>query len=184
MNVEIENLRAWYVVQTYSGLEYAAKRNLEQRIISLNMQDYIFQVIIPEIKRTEKNKKGELKEVVEKIYPGYLFVDMIVTDDSWFIVRNTPMITGFLGSSGGGAKPVPLPNDEIIPILKQAGIKIEIDVKFKVGDTVSIISGAFQGQDATVESLDLEKQMVVVLVDFFGRQTPQELRFDEIEPIK
>jgi transcriptional antiterminator NusG len=149
----------------------------------MNMQDYIFQVLIPEKVRIEKTKKGETKEIVEKVYPGYIFIDMIVTDDSWFIVRNTPMVTGFLGSSGGGAKPVPLPNDEIIPILKDCGIKIEIDIKFKVGDVVNIVSGTFAGQTATVESIDIDNQMVVVLVDFFGRQTPQELRIDEIEPI-
>lgn len=184
MAAEFENIRAWYVVQTYSGMEYAAKRNLEQRIISLNMQNYIYQVLIPEEKHYEKKKNGELKEVVERIYPGYLFVDMIVTDDSWFVVRNTPMVSGFLGSSGGGAKPVPLPNDEIIPILKQAGIKLEIDVKFKVGDEVEVISGTFAGQNAIVESINVDDQIVTVLVDFFGRQTPQELRFDEVEVIK
>lgn len=184
MASEFENIRAWYVVQTYSGMEYAAKRNLQQRIISLNMQDYIFQVLIPEEKKYEKKKNGELREKIERIYPGYLFVDMIVTDDSWFVVRNTPMVSGFLGSSGGGAKPVPLPNDEIIPILKQCGVKIEIDVNFKVGDVVKVISGTFAGQEATVESFDIEKQIVTILVDFFGRQTPQELRFDEVEPIE
>lgn len=184
MAADFENMRAWYVVQTYSGMEYAAKRNLDRRIVSMNMENYIFQVLIPEEKRYEKKKNGELKEIVERIYPGYLFVDMIVTDDSWWVVRNTPMVSGFLGSSGGGAKPVPLPNDEIIPILKQCGLKLEMQVDFKVGDVVNVVSGTFAGQEATVESLDVEKQMVTVLVDFFGRQTPQELRFDEIEVIK
>lgn len=178
-----ENLRAWYVIQTYNGMEYAAKRNLEQRIISMNMQDYIFQVLIPEKSHVEKKKNGEERVVVEKTYPGYIFIDMIVTDDSWFIVRNTPMVTGFLGSSGGGAKPVPLPNDEIIPILNDCGIKFELDVKFKVGDTVEVVSGTFAGQQVIVDSIDTESQKVVVLVDFFGRQTPQELRFDEVEPL-
>ena len=184
MGADLENMRAWYVVQTYSGMEYAAKRNLDRRIVSMNMEDYIFQVLIPEEKRYEKKKNGELKEIVERIYPGYLFVDMIVTDDSWWVVRNTPMVSGFLGSSGGGAKPVPLPNDEIIPILKQCGLKLEIQVDFKVGDVVNVISGTFAGQEATVESIDVEEQVVTVLVDFFGRQTPQELRFDEVEVIK
>lgn len=184
MAADFENMRAWYVVQTYSGMEYAAKRNLDRRIVSMNMEDYIFQVLIPEEKRYEKKKNGELKEIVERIYPGYLFVDMIVTDDSWWVVRNTPMVSGFLGSSGGGAKPVPLPNDEIIPILKQCGLKLEISVDFKVGDVVNVVSGTFAGQEATVESIDVEKQIVTVLVDFFGRQTPQELRFDEVEVIE
>ena len=179
-----ENERAWYVVQSYSGMEQAAKRNLERRIESMNMQDYIFRVLIPETIRYEKKKNGELKEVVEKVYPGYIFVDMIVTDESWFVVRNTPMVTGFLGSSGGGAKPVPLPNEEIIPILRECGVEIEINIDFKVGDSVNVVSGPFAGQVATVESIDIENQNVTVLVDFFGRQTPQELRFDEIQAIK
>ena len=179
-----ENERAWYVVQSYSGMEQAAKRNLERRIESMNMKDYIFRVLIPETIRYEKKKNGEMKEVVEKVYPGYIFVDMIVTDESWFVVRNTPMVTGFLGSSGGGAKPVPLPNEEIIPILRECGVEIEINIDFKVGDSVNVVSGPFAGQVATVESIDIENQNVTVLVDFFGRQTPQELRFDEIQTIK
>lgn len=178
---DYENERAWYIIQSYSGMEAAAKRNLERRIKTMGMEDYIFNVLIPEKVRYEKKKNGETKEIVEKIYPGYIFVDMIVTDDSWFIVRNTPMVTGFLGSSGGGAKPVPLMNDEIIPILKQCGITLEIEAEFKVGDVVDVISGTFVGQEATVESIDIENQTVVVLVDFFGRSTPNTLRFDEIK---
>lgn len=176
-----EKERAWYIVQSYSGMEQAAKRNLERRIQSMGMENYIFKVLIPEKVRYEKKKNGETKEIVEKIYPGYIFVDMIVTDDSWFVVRNTPMVTGFLGSSGGGAKPVPLLNDEVIPILKQCGITLEIEAEFKVGDVVDIISGTFVGQEATVEEIDVENQTVVVLVDFFGRSTPNTLRFDQIK---
>ena len=181
---EFENERAWYVVQSYSGMEQAAKRNLERRIVSMNMQDYIFRVLIPETTRYEKKKNGEMKEIVEKVFPGYIFVDMIVTDESWFVVRNTPMVTGFLGSSGGGAKPVPLPNEEIIPILRTCGITVEFNIDFIVGDQVNVVSGPFAGQVVTVDSIDMEKQKVTVLVDFFGRQTPQELTFDEIKAIK
>ena len=139
---EFENERAWYVVQSYSGMEQAAKRNLERRIVSMNMQDYIFRVLIPETTRYEKKKNGEMKEIVEKVFPGYIFVDMIVTDESWFVVRNTPMVTGFLGSSGGGAKPVPLPNEEIIPILRTCGITVEFNIDFKVGDQVRVKASA------------------------------------------
>ena len=181
---KVENERAWYIIQSYSGMEHAAKRNLVRRIQSMGMEDYIFNVLIPEKTHTEKTKKGETKIVTEKIYPGYIFVDMIVTDESWFVVRNTPMVTGFLGSSGGGAKPVPLTNDEIIPILKECGITIEIDINFKVGDTVMIISGNFTGQTAVVEKIDMENQIVTVLVDLFGQQTAYEVRFDEIQPIE
>ena len=145
------------------------------------MENYIFQVLIPETVHTEKKKNGETKDVVEKIYPGYIFVDMIVTDESWFVVRNTPMVTGFLGSSGGGAKPVPLSDEEIIPVLKQCGISIETNVKFKVGDEVQILNGNFAGQVGTVESINVEERIVTVLVDFFGRQTPTEVNFDEIK---
>lgn len=178
-----ENERAWYVIQSYAGCENAAKTNLERRIKSLNMEDYIFRVLIPETVRVEKKKNGELKEIVEKQFPGYVFVDMIVTDESWFVVRNTPMVTGFLGSSGGGAKPVPLLPEEIIPILKSCGITIEVETKFKVGDKVRVLTGTFAGQEANVEKMDLEKQEVTILVDFFGRQTPTEISFDEIEKI-
>lgn len=179
-----ENERAWYIVQSYSGMEQAAKRNLETRIKSMNMQDYIFTVLIPEKVREEKKKNGEIKLVSEKIYPGYIFVDMIVTDESWFVVRNTPMVTGFLGSSGGGAKPVPLLQEEIIPILHECGIKIEIEAKFKTGDKVKIISGTFLSSEGIVEKVDSENEIVTVLVDCFGRQIPHEIRFDEVELIK
>lgn len=108
---------------------------------------------------------------------------MIVTDESWFIVRNTPMVTGFLGSSGGGTKPVPLPADEINPILRMAGISLATELKFKVGDTVQVISGTFAGQEVVVEEIDVEQQIVTVLVEVFGRQTPQELHIDEVKPL-
>ena len=183
MDYDYENERAWYVIQSYSGCENAAKVNLERRIKSMNMENYIFQVLIPETVRYEKKKNGEMKEIVEKQFPGYIFVDMIVTDESWFIVRNTPMVTGFLGSSGGGAKPVPLLPEEIIPVLKSCGITIEANVKFAVGDEVQILNGNFTGQVGTVDSIDAETQTVTVLVDFFGRQTPTEVHFDEIKKL-
>lgn len=181
---DFDNERAWYVIQSYAGMEYAAKRNLERRIISMNMEDYIFNVLIPEEIHYEKKANGEMKEVIKNPYPGYIFVDMIVTDESWFIVRNTPMVTGFLGSSGGRAKPVPVPMHEMIPILKKSGINITVDAKFKVGDKVRVILETFAGQEAIVEKIDTENQIVTVLIEMLGRLTPSELRFDEVEPIK
>lgn len=181
---DTDNERAWYIIQSYAGMEYAAKRNLERRIVSMNMEDYIFNVLIPEEIHMEKKPNGEMKEVIENPYSGYIFVDMIVTDESWFIVRNTPMVTGFLGSSGGRAKPVPVPPHEMIPILKKSGITITKDVKFAVGDRIKVISETFYGQEAVVEKIDFENQIVTVLIDMFGRQTPNELRFDEVELIK
>lgn len=179
-NINFDNERSWYVVQSYSGCENVAKTNLERRITSMNMENYIFRVLVPETIRHERKKNGELKEVVEKQFPGYIFVDMIVTDESWFVVRNTPMVTGFLGSSGGGAKPVPLPKDEILPILRGAGIVIEAPVKFKIGDQVKVLAGTFTGKEVVIDKIDIDKQQVTVLIDFFGRQTPHELSFDEI----
>ncbi len=176
-----ESFRAWYVVQTYSGLENAAKKNIELRVESMNMGDYIFNVLVPEERSYEKTKKGDVKEVVTKPYPGYVFVDMIVTDETWFMVRNTPMVTGFLGSSGGGAKPVPLLEEEMIPILKLCGITSDKPFECKVGDTVNIVAGTFAGQHGVVDSIDEEKRKVKVLVDFFGRSVPAELDFDEIK---
>ena len=178
-----ENERAWYVIQSYSGMENAAKINLERRIKSMNMEKYIFRVLIPETIRVEKKKNGELKEIAEKQFPGYVFVDMIVTDESWFVVRNTPMVTGFLGSSGGGAKPVPLTDEEILPILKSCGMTLEKEAEFNVGDKILVLSGTFEGLETTVEKVDLETKEVTILVDFLGRQTPQEISFDDIKKI-
>ena len=173
--------RAWYSVQTYSGMEKAVKKNIERRIESMGMQEYIFNVLVPEEVRYEKKKNGELKEVIEKPFSGYVFVDMIVTDETWFMVRNTPMVTGFLGSSGGGAKPVPIPEEEMLPILKMCGAITEKPFECQVGDKVKIVNGPFSGQFGVIDSIDFEKKVVTVLVDFFGRPAPAELEFDEVK---
>lgn len=174
------NERAWYVIQTYSGFENAAKKNIELRIESMGMSDLIFNVLVPEEKVFEKKKNGDLKEVLVKPFPGYVFIDMIVTDESWFMIRNTPMVTGFLGSSGGGAKPVPLPEEEMIPILKMVGIPTGKRFEGNVGDKVRIIAGTFNGQEGIIDSIDSEKGTVTVLISAFGRATPAELQFDEV----
>ncbi len=173
--------KRWYVVQTYSGLENSVKMNLERRIESMQMEDLIFQVVIPEELRLEKKVDGTTKEKLVKLYPGYVFIELIVTDDSWFVVRNTPGVTGFLGSSGGGTKPIPLPPDEINPILKKAGLMQAPKIKVKVGEKVRVTVGPFANQVGIVDSIDEEKAEVTVLVEMFGRQTPAELAFDEIE---
>ena len=172
--------RAWYSVQTYSGMEKAVKRNIERRIESMGMGDLIFNVLVPEVVRLEKKKNGEYKEVIEKPYSGYLFIDMIVTDESWFMVRNTPMVAGFIGSSGGGAKPVPLQDDEIAPILKMCGISTKKTFEGKVGQVVKINAGTFTGQQGIIDSIDEEKEIVKVLISAFGRQTIAELGFNEV----
>ncbi len=173
--------KRWYVVQTYSGLENSVQINLERRIKSMQMEELIFEVVIPEEVRLEKKNDGTLKEKTVKLYPGYVFIEMIVTDDSWFVVRNTPGVTGFLGSSGGGTKPIPLPPDEINPILKRAGLMQAPKLNVKKGDRVRVTAGPFANQIGVVDAIDEEKAEVTVLVEMFGRPTPAELSFDEIE---
>lgn len=177
------NERAWYVVQTYSGCESAAKNNIERRIESMDMSDKIFRVLVPEEKVIERKKNGELKETLVKPFPGYVFIDMIVTDESWFMVRNTPMVTGFLGSSGGGAKPVPMNDEEIVPILKMCGITRENKFKGNIGDRVKVISGPFAHQEGVIDSIDEEKETIQVLIYAFGRATPTDLTFNEVQLI-
>ena len=173
--------KRWYIVQTYSGKENSVMDNLVSRISMLDMQEQIFQVLVPETKTYEKKKNGELKEIITKTYPGYLFIDMIVTDDTWFMVRNTPMVTGFLGSSGGGSKPVPLLDEEINPILKACGINNDKPFDCEVGDTVLIKSGPFVNSTGKVGQINLDSRKVYVLVDVFGRESSVELDFDEVE---
>lgn len=184
MDINLEYERHWYVLQTVNGLEKMCQSYLEQRIVSLGLQDYIFQVLVPEQTKIVVKKNGEKKEELERIYPGYIFIDMIVNEDTWFKVRNTPLVTGFLGSSGGGTRPIPCTTEEILPVLKQCGIKLEYDLKFKVGDTVEIVSGSFAGQTGVVESIDAENQIVEVSVEFMGRQASQKMRFDEVKAIQ
>ena len=175
--------RRWYIVQTYSGFENSVKLNLERRIESMQMEDKIFQVMIPEELKVEKKADGTIKEKMVKTFPGYVFLEMEVTDDSWFVVRNTPGVTGFLGSSGGGTKPVPLPADEINPILKRCGLMEAPTIDVEIGEKVRVATGPFLNQIGTVDSIDNEKQEITVLVDMFGRQTPVELGFEDIEKV-
>lgn len=175
--------RRWYVCQTYSGYENSVKLNLERRIESMQMEDCIYQVMIPEEIRIEKKADGSTKEKLHKIFPGYVFIEMSVTDDSWFVVRNTPGVTGFLGSSGGGTKPVPLPPEEINPILKKAGLMEIPKFEIEVGEKVRVITGPFSNQIGTLDSVDEDHQAVTVLVDMFGRQTPVELSFEDVQKL-
>lgn len=175
--------RSWYVVQSYSGCENAVKANIERRIESMNMNEFIFNVLVPEEKKLEKKKNGEYKEIITKPFPGYVFIDMIVTDETWFMIRNTPMVTGFLGSSGKGTKPVPLSQEEIDPILKMCGVTKEKKIDLNVGDSVQITSGPFQNQVGRVEEIDEDKELIKILIDVFGRLTPTEVGFDSIKKV-
>lgn len=177
---ELEQGRNWYAIHTYSGYENAVARNLKQRIESLGMEDKIFSVIVPTEKKV-KIKGGKRVEVEEKIYPGYVLVDMIVTDDSWYIVRNTPRVTGFIGS---GVIPVPLDEAEI----KELFSRMESDsVKHKIelvkGEAVQIVDGPFKEFEGKVADIDEERGKVKVLVSMFGRETPVELDFLQVKRI-
>jgi len=179
----MENERRWYIVQTYSGFENSVKINLQRRIESMQMEDLLSQIVIPEEIQIERKPDGTQKEKMIKVFPGYVFVEMVVTDDSWFVVRNTPGVTGFLGSSGGGTKPVPMPPEEIYPILKKCGLMEAPKIDVELGEKVRVITGPFNGQVGTIDEIEAEKHELTVLVDMFGRKTPVELNFGDIEKI-
>ena len=180
MAKQTQGTRAWYAVHTYSGYENAVQRNLKQRIESLGMQGKIFNVVIP----TEKKIKvtgGKRATVEEKIYPGYVLVDMIVDDESWYIVRNTPRVTGFVGS---GVTPVPLTEEEIGMLFKRMStdsVKHKID--FMVGEPVVVADGPFKDLEGRIGEIDEDKGKIKVLVSMFGRETPVELDFLQVRKI-
>ena len=169
----------WYVVNTYSGHESKVKEKLDMRINSMEMQENIFRVIVPERKEVEI-KDGKKKEKVKKLFPGYVLVEMIMSDESWYIVRNTPGVTGFLGSSGKGAKPVPLYPEEVERIFKEIGYdENAIVVNYEVGDKVKIIEGPFKMLGGKIVSIDMEANKANVLIDLFGQETNVELELTE-----
>ena len=174
--------KQWYVVNTYSGHENKVKEKLEMRAESMNMEDYIFRVIVPEEKVVEVNKDGVKKEKSKKMFPGYILVEMVMTDEAWYVVRNTPGVTGFIGSSGKGAKPTPLQPYEVDKVLNNMGMsRIDIDNDLEVGVKVKIVSGPFNGMFGKVESIDLPNQKVMLLVDLFGQETSVEVELNQIE---
>lgn len=173
----------WYVVHTYSGYENKVKANLEKRVETMGMLDKIFRVIVPEEQETEL-KDGKKKTVMRKTFPGYVLVEMIMTDDSWYVVRNTPGVTGFIGSSGGGAKPTPLMPDEVEFILRQMGMKeAKVEMDIEEGELVEVLEGPFANFQGTVEEVDPAKGKVKVAVEMFGRETKMELDFSQIRKI-
>lgn len=175
--------KQWYVVNTYSGHENRVKENLERRVQSMGIEEYLFTVLVAEEKLIEY-KNGKKVEKMKNLFPGYLFVEMIMTDEAWYVVRNTPGVTGFIGSSGGGAKPFPVSPDEIESILRRIGMSDEkLVVDFKVGDKVKILSGPFVGVEGTVDSMDDATQTAMVLTILFGRETPTEISYADLELI-
>ncbi len=177
---QVGGQRNWYAIHTYAGYENAVARNLKQRIESLGMEDRIFNVLVPTEKKI-KIKGGKRVEEEEKIYPGYVLVDMIVTDDSWYVVRNTPRVTGFVGS---GVYPVPLEKKEVDMLFARMNkdeVKHTIDLV--VDDVVKIVDGPFKDLEGKVNEVDDSRGKVKVLVSMFGRETPVELDFLQVKKI-
>ncbi len=172
--------RNWYAIHTYAGYENAVARNLRQRVTSLGLEDKIFSVVVP-VEHTIKIKGGKRVEEEEKIFPGYVLVDMIVDDQSWFVVRNTPRVTGFVGS---GVHPVPISEKEVETLLGRmevSGVKHAVD--FSIGDAVVIVDGPFKDLDGKIGEVDETRGKAKVLVAMFGRETPVELDFLQIKRI-
>ena len=173
--------KKWYVVNTYSGHEKKVKEKLEMRTQSMGLEDYMFRVIVPEQKEVEI-KDGVTKEKMKKLFPGYILVEMIMTDEAWFIVRNTPGVTGFIGSSGKGAKPTPLQPYEVDKILTNMGMsRFERSNDLKEGQLVRIIAGPFSGMEGHIESVLEKEQKLMVLLDLFGQETSVEVEMSQIE---
>ena len=169
---QISKEKNWYVLHTYSGYEDAVAKNLKQRIESLGMEDKIFDVLVPKEKKI-KIKDGKRKNVEEKIYPGYVLVEMMVTDDSWYVVRNTPNVTGFVGA---GTTPIPVATEEIESLKKRMGKEEpQYKIEVKIGELIKIIDGPFKDFDGKVSEIDESRGKIKVLVNMFGRDTPVEL---------
>jgi len=173
----------WYVVHTYSGYENKVKTNLERRVESMDMADKIFRVLVPTEEEIEI-KNGKRKTVQRKVFPGYVLVEMIMTDDSWYVVRNTPGVTGFVGNSGTGSKPTPLLSNEVRAIMRQMGVDdIKTRFDFAVKEPVRIVDGPFANFVGSIDEIDMGEQKVRVMVSMFGRDTPVELDFEQIEKL-
>lgn len=175
--------KLWYVVNTYSGHEESVKEKLLMRTESMGMQDYIYRVIVPETTEIEV-KDGVKKEKKKKMFPGYVLVEMVMSDEAWYIVRNTPGVTGFIGSSGKGAKPTPLLPQEIDRILANMGMsRMDLESELAIGDKVNIVDGPFKGMMGTVDTIDLENSRLNVLIDLFGQETPVEVELYQVNKI-
>ncbi|KRN88462.1 transcription termination/antitermination protein NusG [Ligilactobacillus ceti] len=176
--------KKWYVLHTYAGYENKVKTNLESRAQSMGMEDNIFRVVVPEEEKTEKTKTG--KEKIEKLktFPGYVLVEMAMTDQSWYVVRNTPGVTGFVGSHGAGSKPAPLLDEEISHILSQLDMDARhVDFDVEIGESVTIVSGPFAGIIGKITDIDEEKMKLRVNIDMMGRETATELNYDQVDKL-
>jgi len=177
---EADDGRAWFVVHCYSGYENKVRHNLEQRIESMGMKDRVFDVVIPTQEEIEV-KDGKRRSIERHVFPGYVLVNMIMSEESWYVVRNTPGVTGFVGM---GNDPIPLRPEEVSQILRRMEAEAPtIKVTYKPGETVRIIDGPFNDFHGTVDEIDMERSKVRIMVNFFGRSTPVELDFLQVEKV-
>ena len=178
--IDDEHEKRWYVVNTYSGHENRVKDNLEKRLETMGIQEQLFRIVVAEEPEIEI-KNGKQVEKMKNMFPGYVFVEMKMTDEAWYVVRNTPGVTGFIGSSGGGAKPFPVSPDEMESILRRMGQSDKkVVVDFGVGDTVRILTGPFSGMEGTVYSMNDQTQTANVLTMLFGRETPTDINYVDL----
>ena len=182
--IDDEHEKRWYVVNTYSGHENRVKDNLEKRVESMGIQEQLFRIIVAEEPEIEI-KNGKQVEKMKNMFPGYVFVEMKMTDEAWYVVRNTPGVTGFIGSSGGGAKPFPVSPDEMESILRRVGQSDKkVVVDFQVGDTVRILTGPFSGMEGKVSSMNDQTQTANVLTMLFGRETPTDIPYSDLQKVE
>lgn len=176
--------KQWYVLHTYAGYENKVKTNLISRAQSMGMEDYIFRVVVPAEEKHETTKDGKDKVEVINNFPGYVLVEMVMTDESWFVARNTPGVTGFVGSHGAGSKPAPLLPEEVHNILSSLGMTDrDHDTNFEIGESVRIISGAFAKLIGKITEIDPEKMKLKVNINMFDRETSTELDFDQVDKL-
>ena len=181
--IDDEHQKRWYVVNTYSGHENRVKENLEKRVETMGIQDSLFRIVVAEEPEIEI-KNGKKVEKMHNMFPGYVFVEMKMTDEAWYVVRNTPGVTGFIGSSGGGAKPFPVAPDEMESILRRMGKSDKkVEVNFSIGDTVKILSGPFSGMEGRISSMNDQTQVASVLTMLFGRETPTDIDYTALQKI-
>ena len=165
--------KEWYVVNTYAGQENRVKENLERRVKTMGLEDSLFQIVV-----------AEPVEKTHNLFSGYLLVQMIMTDEAWYVVRNTPGVTGFIGSSGKGAKPFPVAQEEVDAVLRRLGRQdVNVQVDFEVGDRVEITNGAFKNSEGVIEAMDEEKKEATVLLILFGRETPTEIPYMDLKKV-
>lgn len=173
----------WYVLHTYSGYEKKVQQNLESRMTSMGMEENIFEILVPE-QEVYEEKNGEMTAKMKKSFPGYVLLEMIMSDEAWYVVRNTPGVTGFVGSHGAGSKPSPLLPEEVDSLLRSIGINPrKVAISLKVGQYVEIISGAFKGMEGSVKEIDEDKAKVTVSVEMFGRETDTEVDYSQVKEV-